>query len=333
LITGDNIEDTSMMPLFTALFILCMTVSVSSAETLKQVLLAKQIPITSFQESELNQNVQSLAAIHNETVFLAYNAEPFVGPIHLAAYDRKSDAMLRSDLQVDRTDVCYRGAVEVSFVAEFILLSTSVSPSAECLFVLDDKLQRRQTLYGFSPVEVAPEQIVLIEDMIHFAPVHPERLQLADLRSGATEELYPPKNDLLRAELAREHAKHMPSEQTCARMNDPCEPDEFDEDISMLGTDGKGRFALIASRSANHATKEEEPLETVAAQTVLYIYQRDRDGWRYCQEKIDDSVIERLRSAPNPFDHAAARCTPNLPVIPDMSTVQYNPFLDQSKKH
>jgi len=68
LITGDNIEDTSMMPLFIALFILCMTVSVSSAETLKQVLLAKQIPITSFQESELNQNVQSLAAIHNETV-------------------------------------------------------------------------------------------------------------------------------------------------------------------------------------------------------------------------------------------------------------------------
>ncbi len=124
----------------------------------------------------------------------------------------------------DVSNDCGRQPDGISFIEEFIVLSSSLTPSAECLQLFDKKLQLHSTLYGFGPVLVAPGQIVMIENMIHFAPVHPERLQLVDLHSGAIQELYPPKNDQAREHLAGEHARHMPSKELCMSMNDPCAP-------------------------------------------------------------------------------------------------------------
>lgn len=303
------------------MFFLLFASSGSFAQTLKEFLVGQQIPIASFSKAELGQTVEFLAAIHDETVFLAYQARKddlLVGPTHLATYDRNSGAVLRKDLEVDNADICSGGADGVAFFGEFTLLSASESPSAECIFVLDDKLQRLRTLYGFDPVLIAPGQVVIIENMIHFAPVHPEKLQFNDLRSGLNTELYPPKNDALRAKLAAENAAHMPSQETCTRMNDPCDPAVFDEDISAFQTDGKDRFAFIATQSANHATKEEEPPETVASQSVLYVYSRDQNKWLYCEQELEQSVIELLSSGQTTrFEDMAAHCTPNLPVVPE----------------
>lgn len=305
----------------------------ASAQTLKQLLLSEAIPPNAFQEAELQQEVQAISARQENTLFIAYKQvtrDVLSGPIRLVSYDRASGAVTRRDLELDPTDVCSGSLWGISFIEDFVLISTSISPSAICTHVVDPSLHLRRTLYGFSPELIAPKQIVIIENMIHFAPVHPERLQLNDLGSGATVELYPPKDDALRSQLAAENAKHMPSAQTCARMNDPCDPAIFDEDISAFGTDGRGRFAFIVSQSASHAMKEEEPSETVASQSVLYVYLRNKSGWLYCQQKLEESEVERLSSAQKlHFEDAVSRCTPNLSVVPDMSTATYNPFLKE----
>lgn len=311
------------------LFFLQVTAFSATAEELKELLASGGIPPTSFAPPELVAPVQGYAVEGDGRVVLAYRGlkgELLTGPTKLIRYDQSSGRVLRAELPLPEDDVCSGSVEEMKLVREFALLTVSISPSAACLIVVGDDLKLRKVLYGFNPIEVEPGRVVIIENMIHFAPVHPERLQLADLGSGKTWELYPPKDDLLRAELAAEHAKHMPSQEICTRMNDSCKPGEFDEDIRALGTDGKGRFAFLVPQSASHAVKEGEPPETVASQAVLYVYQRDGDGWLYCENKVDKSHIEGLsRLLRFNFDSVAKRCQPKLTVIPDTSTMSYNP--------
>jgi hypothetical protein len=306
------------------------------AETLRHLLTSHGIPLTSFQESELSENVEGQAASNAQIIVLAYEFlkdKLLVVSLHMVSYNRASGAVIRRDLQVSETDICGQQLDGISFLEEFIQLSTSITPSAECLLLLDKNLQLRHTLYGFGAVLIAPGQIVMTENMIHFAPVHPERLQLVDLHSGATKELYPPKNDQAREQLANEHAKRMPSKEICMRMNDPCDPHLFDEDITILGTDGKGRFAFEVIQSASHATKEEEPPTTVASQTILYVYNKTGKNWHYCEKEISDSEIEFLKnSAKLNLDTVFSRCSPNLLVVPDLSTAILNPFFSRRAK-
>ena len=196
--------------------------------------------------------------------------------------------------------------------------------------MLDGRLAQKTTLYGFSPKLVAPNQVVLIEDMIHFSPVHPERLQLADLKQGTTTELYPPQQDVMRAKLARENAAHMPTRDVCMKMNDPCDLHLFDEEILGIATGDGGHFALIVNQSASHAILRGEPPVTVASQSALYIYAPSDHGWAYCEtEMSNEEATMRTQASMTrswQFNDTAERCTPSLPVLPDMSTSVMNPF-------
>ncbi len=117
-------------------------------------------------------------------------------------------------------------------------------------------------------------------------------------------------------------------EQICARMNDPCDSRQFDEDIRSLASDGHGRFGFLALQSASHSEVEGQSPKTVVAQTVLYLYASTQDGWRYCERKVDDSEIEALdKELKFHLSNIAASCAPNLSVVPDMSTADDNPFL------
>jgi hypothetical protein len=248
-------------------------------------------------------------------------------------YDKKRGVLLKFD-EIDKTNNCYGSIVGVTVADSFTLLSIHLSPSAECVFVLDDQFAQKAVLYGFGPKPVAPNQVLLIEDMIHFAPVHPERLQLVDLKLGTKTELYPPKGDAMRAKLASENAAHMPTQSICMKMNDPCDPKLFDEDIAGIATGTGGRFAIIVNQWAGHATVEEQPPVTAASQSVLYIYARSDRGWEYCESAISgEEAAKRTQGVGMrswQFDDTAGRCIPNLPVVPDMTTGVMNPFLEKN---
>jgi len=154
------------------------------ADTLRHLLVNQGIPLSSFQESELQENVEELMVSDAKSTVLTYwvlKDKQLPSPLSFVIYDRPSGLVLRKDLQLSESNDCGRQPDGISFIEEFIVLSSSLTPSAECLQLFDKKLQLHSTLYGFGPVLVAPGQIVMIENMIHFAPVHPERLQLVDL--------------------------------------------------------------------------------------------------------------------------------------------------------
>lgn len=319
--------------LHVALALLCGMSTAGRGETLKEFLMRNHVPIGSFSRTELMQAVQGLGKSDGQKMVLAYVAiEGGVvsGPARLLKYDASSGTLFSQQTPLKKEDVCSGPIEHIYLFGEVNLVSTGISPSAECLLVLDRALELRKVLYGFGPVEVAPGLVVITENMIHFAPVHPERLQLADLARGATMELYPAQGDALRERLIAAHATQMPPQAVCALMNDPCDPAIFDEEIQQLGTDGEGRFAFVVSQSASHALAPEQIPVTFTAQTVLYVYRRGRDGWSYCEEEIPEGqrvpIVNALHSD---FDRVARGCATTFAVQPDMSTASFNPFLNR----
>jgi len=314
---------------YLALASLWLIIAHLHAGTLKELLLSEGVPVSQFSPFELSETVQGDGNGDQQQTLLAYRrirGELLVGPLRLLRYNKIAGTVLRSEGGLAEDDVCLGSIESISFVGSFTLLATSISPSAACLLVIGDDLHVRHTLYGFAPVEVSRNNIVLIENMIHFAPVHPERLLQADLESGENSELYPLKHDPLRRRLIREHKKLMPAEKTCALNNDPCVAAEFDEDIRALNTDGKGLFAFLAMQSASHSTRPESTPTTFVSQSVLYVYRRDPAGWHYCERSVSspqvDAVSGLLRSN---FSEVAHRCIPTSPVVVDSSTLGYNP--------
>lgn len=303
----------------------------SSAETLKNALSANQIPIAFFSSAELAESINYAAASNESRTILAFlpvKGDTFVGPLRLIRFEKATGVVSQPNLKLDESDACSGSPLSITFVGNYTLLSVHLNPSAGCLLVFDGHFDPPEKLYGFGPIEVAPDQIVLIESMRHFAPTHPERLQLADLRRHITRELYPPQGDALRAQLIAEHARHMPSAQTCMSMNDPCDPANFDEDVRAVATDGHGQFSFLVLQSASHATREEQPPDTVVSQAVFYQYRQAKDGWLYCEQKISASEADALaKSLEQGFNSVATHCTPHLPVVPDMSTAGSNPFM------
>jgi hypothetical protein len=82
--------------------------------------------------------------------------------------------------------------------------------------------------------------------------------------------LQPRLEQTIKAQLIRRrNAASMPPAAICARMNNACKVDLFDETIAALASDKRGRFAVVVNQEAAHAIVNEAPPEIAAAQSVL----------------------------------------------------------------
>jgi hypothetical protein len=245
--------------------------------------------------------------------------------------NRQSGTTMIGALQLRGNGVCAGQPGDISLVSGLILLDDEISPSAACLLVVDPELRLSHTLYGFNPEEVEPGHVVLTENMIHFAPVHAERLQFADLVSGRTRELYPPQGDRLRAELAGRNQATMPSEEVCARLDDPCDSELFDETVGAFATNRRGRFAVVVNQTAEHSYAEGEPPKITAEQSVLYIYQHAASGWTWCESLVTPQEAAEFSASRESFTwkRVEGRCKATKTVVPDMTSAQMNPFVNK----
>lgn len=304
------------------------------AEKLQQLLEDQGVPAASFSPEELSSEVSGVAKSDEHRTAIAYGevdrvtGNALVGPRTVISFDKGTGAVQHKALPAEGTESCGGAPTAIDFADDFILLQTHINPSAACTLVVDANLALQKTLYGFNPVRVAPNQIVLTEDMIHFAPVHPERLQLVDLVKWTNSELYPPRGDLLRKNLAAKNAAGMPTQEACTANNESCDPQDFDESISALTSDGDGGFVFVASQEASHVRKEGEAPEKIASQNVLYVYRKQGTGWRYCQQELQESEVEAVKQQLlSAFEKGASRCVPRKIVFPDLQTQKYNPFV------
>jgi hypothetical protein len=209
----------------------------------------------------------------------------------------------------------------------YIVLDFHFNPSAGCIIIVDKNFNIIRKINGFDWFEIIPNQLILVENMVHFAPIHAERLRVLDILSPGSQEIYPIKGDVLRAHFVHEHKKLMPLAKTCKLFNDPCNPELFYEEVGSFASDGHGKVALLASLDASHATEKKKPPFTVLSQSILYIYQRDKNGWIYCEQPVDKSEANTLgKEMSGHFEKVVGHCVPNSLVVPDMTTSQFSPF-------
>ena len=310
----------------------------SRAETLREFLKDNAIPANSFSKAELDEEINGASGAQNQSVIAVYvriKDDAVTGDPRVVRFDKNSGAVQRAEIKPDNEDLCCGSPLQVDLIGDYAFLYFHINPSAGAVMVIGKDLKLVTTLYGIDVREVSPGQVVFIENMIHFAPVHPERLKFADLASGKTMELYPPKGDALRAAFAREHAQHMPPKATCEKMDDPCKAEEYDESIDFVDRDGHGSFAFTVQRDALHATAGEQPPESVVSESALYRYSWDGKAWLYCEEKLTEDEAKALSALAVQQAGASAskgRCTPSLAVAPDMTGADYSPF-ESRKPH
>ncbi|MGC2635976.1 MAG: hypothetical protein WA294_02285 [Acidobacteriaceae bacterium] len=289
--------------------LLVIAPGICSAETLAQFLEKNDIPTTGISAAELAGQIDGISSDSGNYTYVAWlklNGELVTGTPQLIRYDSRTHTVSRADLAGDGYDegLCSGSLEGMQFVENFTILMTGISPSANCAMVLGPKLRLVETLYGFGIEEINPGEVVLTEDMVHFAPVHDEHLLVVNLLNGASTEVFPPKGDALRTQFIAERARRMQSEKAC-QQDDDCDPSSFDEDIHFLASDGKGRFAIEVQRPSS----DDDPKVT------FYLYQHSARGWRYCERTSDGP--KRFGWDGGDDSTFVGVCTPSLPVKAD----------------
>jgi hypothetical protein len=310
------------MSKFTLVFLLLCARIPCGAQTLQEELQRAAIPHGSFSTDELSQTVNAASAHNGDLTYLVYmrvGADQLLnGSPEIVRFDSISGAVLRKELNTQGNADCCGSPLEIQFTRSYVLASFHDNPSANTVLVTDTQLRLVELLYGFDLHEIAPDVVVFTQNMIHFAPEHQERKRVVDLRTGASQELYPPKGDKLRAEFARMRKEHMPSAEACMRANDPCDPNIYDEDLTFRKGAKLGQFEIIVTRTAEHDDVSKNEIQEWPIQISAYTYARGTHGWLYCER--EDTAPRLVSSvAENMPAKEQESCVPHLPVVPDMS--------------
>ena len=286
------------------------------AETLRQVLQQNGVPTSAFKPAELDAQVSSGAADSSgDRVILAYPAlgeqERIGAPLEVLMYQRATRKLMRRTVTpAETSDECFGSVLRIFGLAGYILVETHINPSASCTIVLDSELRVKHTLFGWSVAQLGQDAILLEEDEIHFASVHPLRLAVFDPAAGLAQEVYPPDGDPLRERFSSDLNQHLPTAAWCREHNHPCDPSSFDEDLGEAAyADSEGRkFAFVASYDAGGFGDAAE--RAVGIRSVLYVYRRSGEGWTYCQDPLSNLEVEtRQELLKNNFEQATGRCT------------------------
>lgn len=302
----------------------------SQAETLREFLAKAATSPKAFSRAELDEEVTGLTLKHENWLYAAYlnpKTETVSGYPHLLRFNASTGAMLRDTVPAaDRMEML-GSFEEMRFLDKYLLVTMLVSPSAGITFVVTPDLTPVTTIDTFAAHRIAQDRAVYIENMIHFAPAHPERLAFIELRTGNKTELFPPKDDPLRAAFARENCRHLPPADVCQANNDPCRPGLYDETISFLGSDGHGAFGLAVQRDAEHARTANGETQNVATDAALYLYAPSGDRWVYCEQPLSLAEVQALAASHNDsHEKVKDRCAPRLRVEPDLSNADFSSF-------
>jgi hypothetical protein len=291
------------------------------AQTLGEVLNANGIPLDSISATALESKVSSgQAQVIGDIVAIAYptaSGDELIGPpLHVAVFNRATKKVVYRAIGVsESSDECFGSALKIEEVNGQFLVQTHINPSALCTLVLAGDLHVRHILYGWTEAQLGAQQVLIAEDEIHFAPVHPVRLGVFDLATGKWQEVYPPDGDPLRAAFSMELGQHLPPKSWCMEHDRPCDPTSFDEDVNYpVAVDPTGNaFSFVATYSA-FAFGEDADRE-MGSRSVLYTYQRTEQGWSYCQEELaDDEVDGRLKELKAGSSEAVRACGAPRPV-------------------
>lgn len=312
------------------------------AQTLREQLAAQEISDRSFSAADLDEMVVSADASDAHATFVAYLKLRYLtnaGDPTVVRMNRQTGAVVRAEIPVarklaevlaadaktvagqkDKTpkEKCCSALSALRFIGEYVVLTAQLSSGSTAQIVLSRNLKLIEILHGQELIEVAPGVVVSDREASQRPVFHADRLDVSNLQSGAKQQLYPVAGDRLREIFTGQVERAMPEKVNCLP-GDPCDFELYDDTLTFLGSNHAGLFAFFSNRSADHTASSGE----ITAQTALYLYSLGAQGWRYCQQELNDDEAEAADASPSrDFKALSARCTPNLPVEPISTKAQ-----------
>lgn len=300
--------------------VLAMSVLPVCGQTLRDALVQAGIPTGKFPPAELAKNVNATSGNDGAHTYLAYVTVDanniLTSDVGLIRYDSATSAVLLRNLNPDEMENCCGSPLEIEFTHSYILVSFHDNPSADTVVAArKDDLKYRMTLYGLEFHEIAPDQLVYVENDVHFSFAQPVRIAYADLVSAQQQELYPSKNDALLAEFLAFHQRHMPPAASCEAINYPCDAGLLDEGVDFLKlAPDEIQFRLSRGGGPTIVGKS----VPIPVEVTLYIYRRTNGRWFYCeQDQLPVRLINSDEDTPAVSHSDVPSCHPKVPVLPD----------------
>jgi hypothetical protein len=282
-------------------------------ETLREALLAKNLPIAGAKITGLDEKITSGAELDDATQFvIAYYVDDGSGalgaPMHVKRFDRKtadwkSAALGDASAKSEDIDVpCLGSVLRISALGSRLLLETHINPSAGCLLVLSQNLELQASLYGWSLGRMGEDQVIYHRSEIHFAPVHAAEIAIYDFRTKSDVTLFPRKPDgaIRLARIAQLKEFYRGREEWCNKWNDPCDPESFDTSVegdvvTNEGTHGVA-FEISYEQIQFYPEGEQKPS---GPQHVVYLYRHvDDEKKMECREMLWSEVKARVGDLP-----------------------------------
>jgi hypothetical protein len=283
----------------------------ASAETLRAVIATSDAPPDPRPLANLDREITSYSTLDNPRWFtVAYylqgNSDTLEGPLLVDRYDRstrqwRSTSFSRGQARTGPSD-CLGSALALEATADGFLLTTHLSPSAECTMVLSTDLALRATLYGWPVATLADGSIVYHRSQIHFAPVHAAEIAVYNRRTGRSYTIYPskPYQAVRLSEIAKLTEFFDAHVDWCNRYNHPCDPESFDNalDGPVVTNSQTNSLAFVIDYGTDLADPGAPPV-TAGHRKVVYVfrYVSNEFGFQY-REMLQSEVAARFGNIP-----------------------------------
>jgi hypothetical protein len=182
----------------TALLVLVTAAPIAQpgAPTLRTVLATHRIDASRF--SDADQTITSYAVANEDKWFgIAYywhtGTDLLPPQLRLRTLDRSTGIWAYSE--VGPEDRQGGSALRIARRPGVVYVDLHVSPSAGNILVLDERLEVRRQLSGWSSLILSDGRIIYENSMVHFAPAHPGSVSLYDPRLHRDVRLYPTRAD------------------------------------------------------------------------------------------------------------------------------------------
>jgi hypothetical protein len=283
----------------------------SSAETLQEVVTKLDAPPDLRSLANLDHDITSYSVLDNPQWFVvAYylqgSSEALEGPLFVDRYERFTHQWRFASLFGDETRAgasdCLGSAVGIDVAADSFLLTTHISPSAECVLVLSTDLTVRTTLYGWPLATLADGSIVYHRSQIHFAPVHAAEIAVYNRKTGRSYTIYPskPYQAVRQAEIATLTAFFDAHLDWCNQHNHPCDPEWFDNTLDgpVVVNNQTDALAFLIDYGSD-ADDPGAPPMTARRRKVVYVvrYVSNEFGFQY-REMLQSDVTARFGNIP-----------------------------------
>jgi len=215
----------------------------AGAQTLRETLTAKHVPIQEAKLTNLDGKISSGAELDEAKQFvIAYylversgNVNP---PLYIDRYDRenktwRSGKLGETTAESGNIDVCFGAVLDITPLGEELMLDTHINPSAGCVLIVSRDLKHATELSGWVLGHFEDGTLLYHRSQVHFATVHPTEIAVYSEKSKSDFILYPPKPDSpIRSRLTSKLSEFFDTHHDyCAKANDPCDAETFDSDL------------------------------------------------------------------------------------------------------